>query len=86
MAQLDMAKIKKIEKQRNTIHSKVACTYTIFVDNGTKYFQIDTYGNSNRDMPEKISQSIQIDREAALFISKQLINEFDLKLSQEEFS
>lgn len=40
--------------------------------------QIDTYGKSDRTIPEKISQSIQLDRESAKFLVKLLVNEFDL--------
>ena len=32
--------------------------HSIEVD-GEKYFQLDTYGKSEREMPEKISQTIQ---------------------------
>lgn len=53
-------------------------TYSVFEEDGKKYVQIDTYGRSERVIPEKISQSIQIDRESAKFLVKLLVNEFDL--------
>ena len=37
-----------------------------------------TYGKNDRVIPEKISQSIQIDRESAKFLVKLLLSEFDL--------
>ena len=54
-------------------------TYTVFdtVD-GEHYVQIDTYGKNDRAIPEKISQSIQFDKESAKFLVDLLLKEFDL--------
>ena len=79
MAQMDIASIKRIEKNRNTIHDKVYTTYTIFEKAGEKYFQLDTYGRIDRENPEKISQSIQFDRETAQYLVNLLTREFGLK-------
>lgn len=79
MAQIDLSNIKKIEKQRNTIHDKVYTTYTVFQTEGTKYIQFDTYGRIDRENPEKISQSIQLDKETALYLVNLLTREFNLK-------
>lgn len=76
MAQISLESIKKIEKNRNTVHEKVHTTYTVFEMDGKKYVQFDTYGRIDRENPEKISQSIQIDKETASFIVKLLVNEF----------
>ena len=78
MAQIDLETIKRIDKDRNTIHTKVYTTYTAFEVDGKKYFQIDTYGKSGREMPEKISQSIQFDKDSAQFLVELLRKEFDL--------
>ena len=75
MARIDLETIKRIDKDRNTIHTKV---YTAFEADGQKYFQIDTYGKSGREMPEKISQSIQFDKDSAQFLVELLRKEFDL--------
>lgn len=80
MAQINLLKIKKINKTRNTIHEKVFSTYTIFEDSGEKYIQIDTYGRSERETPEKVSQSLQFDKETAKFLANLLIKEFKLEL------
>ena len=45
---------------------------------GEHYVQIDTYGKSGRDLPGKISQSIQLDFETAKFVYDLLKKEFDL--------
>lgn len=78
MAQIDLASIERIEKERNMLHEKVYSTYTTFEQGGEKYVQIDTYGKSTRNMPGKISQSIQIDSEVAQYLVKLLTKEFDL--------
>ena len=80
MAQINLSRIKKFEKNRNMIHEKVFSTYTIFEDSGEKYIQIDTYGRNEREMPEKISQSLQFDRETAKFFVNLLVKEFKLEL------
>ena len=79
MAQISLESIKKIEKNRNTIHDKVHTTYTTFEMNGEKFVQIDTYGRIDRENPEKISQSFQLDRATARFLVNLLCDEFDLK-------
>lgn len=76
MAQISLDNIKKIEKQRNLIHEKVHATYTVFEQDGKKYVQIDTYGRIDREHPEKMSQSIQLDKEAAAFLIDILLKEF----------
>ena len=76
MAGINMDTIKRIEKERNSVHTQVNATYTVFTESGKKYVQIDTYGKSDREIPEKISQSIQIDEECAKFLIKLLVNEF----------
>ena len=78
MAQIDVAKIEKLGKDRNTIHEKVYTTFSSFDMSGEHYFQIDMYGRSDRELPGKISQSIQFDRETASYLIDLLKKEFDL--------
>lgn len=78
MAQINAANMDRIEKQRNSIHEEAPATYTVFVENGETYFQIDTYGRTGREHPEKISQSIQLNKDSARRIAKLLIDTFDL--------
>ncbi len=78
MAQISTASIKRIEKTRNALHEKVNSTYTVFEKDGSKYFQLDTYGRGDRENPEKISQSIQLDEEMARYLVRLLISEFNL--------
>lgn len=78
MAQINLDTVTKIEKQRNTIHEKAFTTYSVFEMNGEKYVQFDTYGKTDRENPEKISQSIQLTREVAEFVVRLLSKEFHI--------
>ena len=78
MVQINLRSIEKIEKQRNTIHEEVSTAYTVFEYEGEKYIQFDTYGKNGRKNPEKISQSIQLNRESGKFIVDLISKEFDL--------
>ena len=77
MAQIDIEKIEKLGKDRNTIHEKVYTTYSSFDKFGEHYLQIDMYGRSDREMPGKISQSIQFDRETAYYLFDLFKKEFN---------
>ena len=77
MAQIDIRHIKRIEKNTNYIHDRVNATYTVFEKDGKKYLQIDTYGRIERENPEKISQSIQLDKETARFLTDLIETEFE---------
>lgn len=79
MAQIDLEYFSRKAKDRNSIHSKVAGTYSVFELNGQKYFQIDTFGKMNRKMPEKCSQSFQLDKKAAEYLINLLKHEFNLE-------
>lgn len=78
MAKINVKKIKKLDKERNTIQDEVVATYTVFEKFGEKYFQIDTYGRSDRIETEKASQIIQFDEKSAKELIKLLIKEFDI--------
>ncbi|MCH5165510.1 MAG: methionyl-tRNA formyltransferase [Clostridiales bacterium] len=78
MAKIDVKKITKLDKERNTVQEEVAATYTVFEKNGERYFQIDTYGRSDRIETEKASQIIQIDKDSAKELIKLLLNEFKI--------
>lgn len=78
MAQISLENIKRIDKYRNTVHEKVHATYTVFELDGKKYVQLDTYGRIDRENPEKISQSFQLDTESAKFLIDILKKEFDI--------
>ena len=78
MAQISVDSIKKIVKNRNVVHEKVTTTYTSFEMDGKKYVQFDTYGRIGRENPEKISQSVQFDKETAQYVIDLLSSEFGI--------
>lgn len=78
MAQINLSRIKRIEKQRNYIHDEVYSTYTVFESGGKRYVQLDTYGRIDRENPEKLSQSIQFNKDTAQFLVDLLKKEFDI--------
>ena len=63
-----MAIVRKLERKdldRNVPHKEVECTYWVVTDDkGGKYLQLDTYGSSERKMPNKKSQSLRFSKEA----------------------
>ena len=77
MAQLDIEKIERLNKDRNTVHEKVYTTYSTFNRCGKHYVQIDTYGRSDREQPGKISQSIQLDEKSAKYLFNLLKAEYN---------
>ena len=78
MAQIKIEEFERIEKNRNMVHDAVYSTYTVFEQSGERYLQIDTYGKSGRENPDKISQSIQINKEIAQVLVKLMQEEFNL--------
>jgi hypothetical protein len=55
----------QIHKESNRVHDIVECGWTTFEHNGATYLQLDTYGSSDRQIPGKVSQSIQLDATSA---------------------
>jgi hypothetical protein len=60
----------------HTEHTEVDCTYSVIVDDGRKYLQIDTYGSATRKFPGKKSQSIRFTAEAITQLKTILSKEF----------
>lgn len=77
MALITTDRLEEVFKTKNNIHKPTNATFTTFFVQGKKYFQIDTYGSDERAMPEKVSQSIQLDEEAARTLHDILKREFD---------
>jgi hypothetical protein len=78
MARLNIKDFNKITKERNNVHDYVSSKYCSFEINNMKYLQIDTYGSNDREFKDKISQSIQIDKEMAEKLVNILKNEFEI--------
>ena len=70
--------ISRIEKNRNSVHTDVERTYSVFVNAGKKFFQIDTYGTDQRQVKNQPSQKIQFDKDFAVQLIDILKKEFNL--------
>jgi len=66
----------QIQKETNHVHGTVECGWTTFEQDGTPYVQLDTYGSGERQVPGKVSQSIQLDESAAAELSRILRRAF----------
>lgn len=78
MARINIKNFSKITKERINVHESVDSTYTIFSIANEKYLQIDTYGRKGRKVEGKISQSLQLDKDSAMYLVKLITKEFDL--------
>jgi hypothetical protein len=45
--------------------SEVTCGYTVGTAHGRRVIHLETYGSDDRDIPGKVSQSIELDTRAA---------------------
>lgn len=74
-----MALIKEFQSVSSDVqrlHGPVTCGYRAFTVNGQRILQLDTYGSSERKIPDKISQSIQLDADAARQLLKIIEDSF----------
>jgi hypothetical protein len=60
-----ISELTERKKERVHVHGEVECGYTTFERDGSRYLQLDTYGSEEREIPGKISQSIQLNAESA---------------------
>ncbi len=58
-------KFSKLESERTSLHEEIEARYTVFERDGQGFVQINTYGTLGREMPGKVSQSIQLDQQGA---------------------
>ncbi|WP_152049501.1 HNH endonuclease [Tautonia marina] len=80
--------LEQNQKVRHSVHRPTRCLYAI-VDGsaGERYLQLDTVGSADREIPDKVSQSIQFDRQAAGQLLGLLLKAFpDLASSIDEIS
>lgn len=75
-----MALVKQfIEKTRDrlTLHKAIPATIYVQTVDGRKLLQIDTHGSEDREIPGKVSQSLQLDEDAARHLLAILKREFE---------
>jgi hypothetical protein len=56
---------QQVGSDKNGVHKPVTCGWRTFDADGQTILQLDTYGSDQRQIPNKVSQSIQLDRMAA---------------------
>ncbi|SMH44856.1 hypothetical protein [Mesorhizobium australicum] len=59
MARIDV--LERAELQRMQLHDPVEAKFYVSEVDGRKLLQISTFGRPTRDMPGKVSQTIQLD-------------------------
>lgn len=64
------------EIQRPSLHAEVRATIRVTEFDGRKLVQIDTYGRPDREIPDKVSQSLQLDEQGAVALLGILKREF----------
>lgn len=76
--------IGQASKTRQIPHDESTCLVSSFSDaQGNRYLQLDTYGSSNRRNPSRISQSLQLDRNAAMQLRQEIDRVFGTSASAE---
>lgn len=71
--------LERAKVERTSIHpTQVTCKYIIVETDGRKLLQLNTYGSADREMPDKISQTLQFDERTALNLFNILKKEFGL--------
>ena len=73
-----LSKMAKREKERNSVHEEVGATYSTFIQDGRKYFQIDTYTSKELFPSGSPRQIFQFDKDNAIQLIELLKKEFDL--------
>jgi hypothetical protein len=72
MALITSFEQRPLEPKR--VHGPVTCGYRVVTIEGQLILQLETYGSPSRAIPEKVSQSIQLDRRGATRL-KQLLEQ-----------
>lgn len=58
-------KFQPVSSDVQKLHGAVTCGYRSFTVGGQRVLQLDTYGSTDRQIPNKISQSLQLDIDGA---------------------
>lgn len=69
-----VGEFQRVFSDRNGMHKPVLCGWRTFNADGRTILQLDTYGSDERQIPNKVSQSLQLDRDGAAILL-QLIRE-----------
>ncbi|MFC7985268.1 hypothetical protein [Streptomyces sp. NPDC057336] len=67
---------QSVPSDSQRVHGPVTCGYRSFTVEGRRILQLDTYGSTERQIQGKISQSIQLDADAARDLLKLITDSF----------
>ena len=69
--------LEKDDRDFRSIHpTKLAARYLVAECDGKRMLQINSYGSNDREMPEKLSQTLQFDEASARQLFEILSREF----------
>lgn len=71
-----IGEFQQVDSDRDSVHKPVLCGWRKFNVDGQVFLQLDTYGSEERQIPNKVSQSIQLDREGAATLLKLIRDTF----------
>jgi len=79
-----MALVVSLEKDdgreiRSAHPTRIPCKYMVAEFDGKRLLQLNTYGSTDRAIPDKLSQTLQFDEYAALQLFRMLKSEFGFK-------
>ncbi|MES2905839.1 MAG: methionyl-tRNA formyltransferase [Pseudomonadota bacterium] len=67
---------QKTVPERVSLHDEIEAQYFVHEKDGRSILQIDSYGRDERQVPGKVSQTLQFDREGAESLYKILKSAF----------
>ena len=68
--------VPRPKADRVSAHKAIEAKYSVFECDGLKLIQIDTFGSDEREIPGKVSQTIQLDASSASALYGILKREF----------
>lgn len=71
-----ISEFQQVVSDKNRRHKPVLCGWRTFNVDGEAILQLDTYGSRERQIPDKVSQSIQLDREGAATLLQMIHDAF----------
>lgn len=72
----------RVRTERSSKHKPVTCGWREVTVDAEKLLQLDTYGTTERVIPDKVSQSFQLDRKAAAHLRQIIDDVFPEAVSQ----
>jgi len=69
--------LQRVVRERQRVHEATRAEMSTFIgSDGRKYFQLDTFGRVDREFPDKVSQSVQLDENGARQVMEALLAAF----------